>query len=155
VQNEKLELIANGVSRQLIVQTGGGRAALNPDGQPAYTIDDSRAAIEFDFGKWDGAFLRAAISSWRFYRLTPHLMRPHNQFAAPQFLSEFGDNLSSWLMHLQTRYNDAFVRIQQASADVLPGFVDLFTSPTQQSTVSVGSCKTKSPGLEISIMREH
>jgi len=42
-------------------------------------------------------------------------------------------------MQLQTRYSDAFARIQQVCRDVLPGFVDLFTSPTQQATVLVGS----------------
>jgi predicted ATPase len=140
VQDEKLELITKGVSHPLIARIGGARTAVNADGKGiSSTIDDSRAAIESDLGNWDGAFLRNMISSWRFYRLTPHLMRTLNPAAAPPFLNEFGDNLSAWLMHLQTRYSAAFARIQQAAADVLPGFVDLFTSPTRQATVSMGS----------------
>lgn len=55
------------------------------------------------------------------------------------FLTEHGDNLSSWLLILQTRYREAFDKIRSVAKDVFPELEDLFTSPTQQATVYLAS----------------
>lgn len=140
IQDERLSLSVQGRSHELIAKRNGSRTLLSRDGREVMqNIDASRAALEWEPPGWDGAFLRRSVVSWRFHRLIPHLMRKPNPAAAPPFLTETGDNLSSWLMHLQTKYSFEFSKVQQVCRDVLPGLVSLFTSPTQQSTVSVAS----------------
>jgi predicted ATPase len=67
-------------------------------------------------------------------------MRAPNQTAAVKFLQAHGENLSQWLLNLQAEhYDDSFARIQQVLRDALPQVTGLFNSPTQQSTVALGS----------------
>ena len=140
VQAERLSLSSSGTSHELIVKRNGGRSLVNKDGRELVSsLEPSRAALEFEIPDWDGAFLRRSIASWYFYRLMPDLMRQMNPLAASLFLTEGGDNLAAWLMQLQTRYSDAFARIRHVCRDVFPDFADLFTWPTQQGAVSVGS----------------
>lgn len=140
VQEERLSLLCPDGSHELIVKKNGGRSLVNKDGREMLSgVDSGRAALEFEIPGWDGSFLRRSITGWHFYRLMPPLMKQANLVAAPPFLTERGENLSSWLMLLQTRFPDAFARIQQVCRDVLPGVVNLFTWPTQQATVSVAS----------------
>jgi predicted ATPase len=140
VQEERLSSSFDGRTAELISTKAGTRSLLNRDGREVFgTVDAIRAVLEFEIPDWDGAFLRQSVASWRFYRLVPMLMRQLNQASAPLFLNEFGDNLSIWLMTLQTRYGESFAKIQQVCRDVLPGFTDLFTSPTQQATVGAGA----------------
>ena len=96
--------------------------------------------LEFEFPGSPGNFLRSTIAKWRFYELVPSLMRTPNQTAAATFLQEHGENLSQWLLNLQAEhYDNSFARIQQVLKDALPQVTGLFNSPTQQSTVALGS----------------
>ncbi len=102
--------------------------------------DPTRSILEFEIPIWPGKFLRSAIAKWRFYELVPFLMRTPNQTAAAKFLQEHGENLSQWLLNLQAEhYDDSFARIQYVLRDALPQVTGLFNSPTQQSTVALGS----------------
>jgi predicted ATPase len=102
--------------------------------------DSTRSALEFEIPSWPGGFVRSAIAKWRFYELVPSLMRTPNQTAAATFLLEHGENLSQWLLNLQAEhYDNSFARIQQVLRDALPNVTGLFNSPTQQSTVALGS----------------
>lgn len=104
------------------------------------TSDQPRSILEFEIPGWPGNFLRSAIAKWRFYELVPSLMRTPNQTAAATFLQEHGENLSQWLLNLQAEhYDKSFARIQQVLRDALPQVTGLFNSPTQQSTVALGS----------------
>lgn len=126
--------------KELIVVENGRRSLVNRDGQEAmWHLDPTKAAIGYEVPNWDGSFLRRMLASTYFYRLVPHLMRNINPTAAPPYLSEHGENLSAWLMHLQTRYPEAFASIRQVCQDVLPDLTDLFTWPTPQATVSLAS----------------
>jgi predicted ATPase len=140
VQEERLTLHSSGQSRDLIGQSGGNRVLVNRDGREVLSsVDPNRASLEFEMPDWEGSFLRASIATWYFYQLNPSRMRGFNPAATPRFLTREGDNLSAWLMMLQTIHNDAFRKIQQVCADVFPDVLDLFTWPTAQSTVSVAS----------------
>ena len=140
VQDERLTRSSEGHAVELITATGGRRSLVNQAGREIYgNVDANRAALEFEIPDWEGAFLRQSVASWRFYHLVPMIMRQLNPAASPLFLNQYGDNLSAWLMMLQTKHAESFARIQQVCRDVLPGFVDLFTSPTQQATVALGS----------------
>ncbi len=105
--------------------------------------DPSRSALEYEIPDWPGNFLRYAIASWHFYELVPFAMRSPNQTGKVGFLQEHGENLSQWLLNLQTEhYDDSFARIQQVLKDSLPQVSGLFSSQTQQATVALG-CREK------------
>jgi predicted ATPase len=111
-----------------------------PQQRLSSTPDPSRSILEFEIPGWPGSFLRSSIAKWRFYELVPASMRNPNQGAAAKFLQEHGENLSQWLSNLQLEhYDDSFARIQQVLRDALPQVTGLFNSPTQQSTVALGS----------------
>lgn len=145
VQDERLLLkktTREGEDREfsLIGWRDGLRGAVNCDGRVILTgVDPARSLLEFEIPGWDGQFLRDWLAKCYFYRLLPHAMRNVNVPAAPRFLSETGDNLAAWLLVLQTRYSEAFSRIQRVCRDVLPDFERLFSWPTEQGTVIFGS----------------
>lgn len=140
VQEESLVLRAPNNSYELIAMTQGRRQLRNVDGKEISTIDDStRSALEFEIPGWDGSFFRQLISGTRFYSLVPHAMRGANPTASSYFLNEYGDNLSSWLLTLQTLHKQSFARIESLMKDTLPGLESIFTVPTQQTTVTLAS----------------
>lgn len=101
--------------------------------------DSNRLALEYEFPNFDGVFLKRSIFSWRFYNLVPAAMRNPNPSAAAEWLTGLGENLSAWLMSIQTTYSDSFDRIRSAVKDILPGVDRIFTTPTPQSTVYLAS----------------
>lgn len=127
-------------TNDLIETRGSERYFRTTQNQTLPVSDFRRSALEFEIPGWPGNFLRSAISKWRFYELVPSMMRAPNQTAAASFLQEHGENLSQWLLNLQAEhYDDSFARIQQVLRDALPQVTGLFNSPTQQSTVALGS----------------
>jgi predicted ATPase len=125
----------------LIETVGSQRFLCNIQHQRLLPVaDPTRSILEFEIPGWPGNFLRSAMRDWRFYELVPSIMRNPNQMAAAEFLQERGENLSQWLLNLQTKYYpDSFARIQEVLRDALPQVSELFTSPTQQSTVALAS----------------
>lgn len=125
----------------LIESIGGERFLCNVQHQRLTSVSEPyRSALELEFPDWPGNFLRKTIAGWRFYEIVPPLMRLANSTAAVEFLQERGENFSQWLHMLQTRhYDHSFSRIQQVLRDALPQVSGLFTSPTQQTTVTLGS----------------
>ena len=141
VFKESLILKRQGESRFLIeTKDQQQRNILGADGQSsAQTRDSNKLALEYNLPNWEGNFLRDSIFSWKFYDLLPPLMREPNKTAATDFLSRHGENLSAWLMGLQTRYSDRFDHIKSAARDVFPSLENIFTSPTAQTTVYLAS----------------
>jgi len=126
--------------RSLIETRGSERYFLDAQNQRVSPVSDpTRSILEFEIPGWAGNFLRSMINKWRFYELIPSLMRGPNQTAKVQFLQEHGENLSQWLLNLAEHYDESFARIQQVLHDALPQVTGLFNSPTQQSTVVLGS----------------
>lgn len=129
-----------GISYPLIRTEVFNRYFRDTDGRDlGQTSDQTRSMLEFEIPGWKGGLLRSTIASWRLYELVPALMRSPNPTASTQFLDRYGQNLSQWLLYLQSRYGDSFARIQNVLCDALPEVSGLFTSPTQQSTVQLGS----------------
>ena len=64
-------------------------------------------------------------------------MRQANAISEQLFLNEHGDNLSAWLLTLQTRYRDEYTRLEQAVKDILPNITSVLTPPTQVGTTFV------------------
>jgi predicted ATPase len=130
----------NGPTLPLIRTEGFNRHFLDLNGRNlGPTGDPSRSMLEFEIPGWHGNLLRSTVASWRFYELVPALMRNPNPTAASLYLQEHGENLSQWLLSLQSRYGESFARIQTVLKDSLSQVTGLFTSPTQQSTVLLGS----------------
>lgn len=140
VESEKLQLTAPDRTANLIDDSNGHRSVRNSDGATVSNLPDKkRSALEYEIPSWEGYPIRNFLRSWRFYSLIPKSMKQFNPTASADFLMENGDNLSAWLMTLQTRHQSHFAKIKAAAKDVFPQLQDLFTSPTQQATVSVSS----------------
>ena len=137
----RVRRLKEGPVDDLIENTGNERYFCSIQHQRLSPVSDAtRSALEFEIPGWPGAFLRSAVAKWRFYELVPSLMRTPNLTSAAQFLQEHGENLSQWLLNLQAEhYDDSFARIQYVLRDALPQVVGLFNSPSQQSTVALGS----------------
>lgn len=140
VREETLTLTRGAETDVVIEMKDQTRTIYGPNGTKiSGAIDSNRLALDYDLPNWDGSLVKNSIFSWRFYNLNPSSMRNPNPTAAPNALNSSGDNLSSWLMLLQTRHSDAFERIRSAARDILPDVGGLFTSPTPQSTVYLAS----------------
>jgi predicted ATPase len=140
VQRERLELTNGDGPRDVIATEQGARLIKRSDGSVLASLGmDGSTVIEQNMPGWEGGSIRSLIAGFRFYNLFPLSMKTHNPTAAAQFLSELGDNLASWLMTVQTQYKSWFSRVELAMIDAFPDIESLFTQPTQQSTVFVGS----------------
>jgi predicted ATPase len=64
-------------------------------------------------------------------------MRQANIVSEQFFLKELGDNLSSWLLTLQTAYREEYRRFEQAFIDVFPEITSVLTPPTQVGTTFI------------------
>lgn len=154
VEQEKLTVKKGDRDVLLVNLRSGAGEFLHLDGTPAVRtpIDSDKSALELNIPGWDGSPFRQYISLWHFYRLVPALMKRYNDAKAQYFLTDTGDNLSSWLLTLQTGYPEAFKRIRQVSVDSLPGLEEIFTPPTPIGTTVV-STKERDLSRPISIWR--
>ena len=92
------------------------------------------SALEMSIPGWKGMEVKNFIASWRFYNLIPLLMKSVNAAVEQKFLTKTGDNFSSWLMTLNTKYPEEFRRLRQAASDALPGLQEILSPPTQFAT---------------------
>jgi predicted ATPase len=140
VQDEFLSVEAGGQRYSLIENVGGDRKLQTKDGRSLSSVGGpDRSALELEIPDWEGNALRRFFQSTQFHQLVPPLMRALNQSAAANFLTEYGNNLGSWLMTLQTKHGDSFERIARVARDAFPGLERLFTVPTQQGQVFLAS----------------
>ncbi len=149
VETETLKVKTRNSVKTLIDLKNGRGKVLNEDGTPAFRHpgDPTRSVLEFNVPGWEGTLVKTFISIWRFYRLIPALMKQANAATSQSFLNEGGDNLSSWLMTLQS-HPEAFQRIRQVATDALPDLNEILTPPTQFATTYV---TTQEKGLKGSI----
>jgi predicted ATPase len=131
----------DGREQYLLIKTENQqRNAYGWDGKVISQISDTnKLSLEYEYPNWPANFLKRSIMSWRFYSLLPPLMRTPNPTAATYSLEPHGENLSAWLMQLQTRYSEHFERLRSAAKDVFPSLDSVFTTPTHQTTVYLDS----------------
>jgi predicted ATPase len=140
VQDEFLTFVKDGKRSDLIKTEGDVRKMLRPDGQILTQVNQvGRSALEYEIPDWEGNLLRLLFSFIQFHRPFPPLMKLINQMQGQRFLQEHGNNLSSWLMTIQTTHRESFVRIEAIMRDAFPHLESVFTVPTQQSTVFLSS----------------
>jgi len=140
IDQEKL-VFTDGSGAHVLIDTADQQKRLfGADGRQLSAFPDaSRLGLEYEFPGWEASALKQSILSWKFYNLIPPLMRQPNPTAASESLNIHGDNLSAWLMLLQTRFFESFERIRNAACDVFPSLDSIFTNPTSQSTVFLSS----------------
>ncbi|MBM4284973.1 MAG: hypothetical protein FJ128_06960 [Deltaproteobacteria bacterium] len=117
----------------------GRGKGLHQDGSIAFEQKEvqQKSFLEYSVPGWEGMVAKYFISSWRFYHLFPYTMRRDKSISEQLFLNEWGDNLPEWLLTLQTRYRDEWIRLEQAVRDVLPEIDYVMTPLTQVGTTSV------------------
>jgi predicted ATPase len=140
VHQESL-IVRDGEEQHFLIKTENQqRNSYAFDGKIMSQVSDTNnVSLEYEYPNWQGNFLRRLILSWRFYSLLPPLMRTPNTTAAANLLETHGENLSAWLMQLQTRYSESFERLRSAAKDVFPSLDSIFTTPTHQTTVYLDS----------------
>jgi predicted ATPase len=132
VEKEHLVVASNNQSTTLIDLNNGQGTISHRDGSPAFTSPGpGHSALEFNVPGWIGTDVRALMASWRFYRPLPILMKQPNAATNQTFLTENGDNFSSWLLTLRTNYPEEFRMIEQAATDIFPDLEALLTPLTQ------------------------
>lgn len=116
-------------------QNGSGKG-LNADGSVAFEQKEpsNKSFLEYSIPGWEGMVVKRSISAWRFYQLIPSAMRQVNTVSEQFFLNSHGDNLSAWLLTLQTKYSDDFKRLEQAIKDIIPEITGISSPPTQMGT---------------------
>jgi predicted ATPase len=139
IQAEQLLVQRGGEQHSLIMRDTQGRWLVNTNSERLVSIQPERSAMEFAPPNWDGYPLKWFAQNWRYYQLVPFLMKQNNPVTAGGVLGPHGENLSAWLMWIQTRAPETFSRISEIVRDVFPEIRSLQTWPTQQGTVSLAS----------------
>ena len=138
VETESLKVKTRNRIKTIIDLKNGRGKILNEDGTMAFRPpgDATRSVLEFNVPGWEGTLVKTFASVWHFYHLIPALMKQPNAATTQNFLNERGDNLSSWLMTLQS-HPEEFQRIRQVATDALPDLKEILTPPTQFATTYV------------------
>lgn len=138
VSIEKELIVAEKEGRRFtLAELADGRGRINHlDGREisSGTGAPSASALELSIPGWKGMEVKNFIASWRFYKLVPDRMKSVNAAVEQKFLTKTGDNFSSWLLTLSTRYPEEFRRLKQAASDALPGLTEILSPPTQFAT---------------------
>jgi len=139
IQTEQLVLQEGENSYPLIKLDKEGRWLVNANSDRLVNIQAERSAMELAPPNWDGYPLKWFAQNWRQYQLVPALMNQTNPVTTGGVLQPHGENLSAWLMWLQTRSPQSFERISEVARDVFPEIRRLLTWPTPQGTVFLTS----------------
>ncbi len=134
-----IQYIVNENGECLLAEFRNGKGkGFHQDGSSAFEEKEpsNRSFLKYSVPGWEGMAAKQFISGWRYYRLIPFAMRQANTISEQLFLNEHGDNLSAWLLTLQTRYRDEYTRLEQAVKDILPDITSVLT-PTQVGTTFV------------------
>lgn len=139
IERESLQRCDPQGNYTLAAFTGGRGQGLHPDGSIAFEQKEMtlKSFLEYAVPGWEGMNIKNYIHFWRFYRLIPFAMRQANAISEQFYLNELGDNLSAWLLTLQTGYREAYRRLEQAVIDNFPEIAEVLTPPTQVGTTFI------------------
>ena len=99
--------------------------------------DPTTSALESNIPGWEGNVVRNWVSMWRFYQLSPSVMKQPNAPSAQNFLNEAGENFSSWMNTLRNTFPENYALVRKAALDVFPELTEVLTPPTQFGTTVV------------------
>jgi len=133
VESERLAVETAGKS-EILLENAGGKFKSVASGHMVEGPQNTLGLNVEHFGRYhppsQGTEFLDFIAGWRFYHVVPALVREANSPKSEVYLSERGENLSSWLLTLQT-YPADFRRITQACCDVLPGLSQILFQPVE------------------------
>jgi len=135
VQNESLKLVRPVGPVDLIRQEGGSLRIVNADGTDFGVSPPGVSALQYPMPNWDGYKFHEWVRLWRFYHLIPPVMKRPSPMGLGQVLMKNGENLSAWLMWLQTNSPEAFGRINEVLRDLFPDISQVKTTPTPDGSV--------------------
>jgi predicted ATPase len=140
IEKENLGVKVDDKIFTLIDIRGSQGKVTHMDGSLAFhPVSAGSSALEYAVPGWEGMKFKEYISKWRYYRLLPAQMKQANTTVTQEFLTENGDNFSSWFMTLQTKYPSEFRLIEQVARDVFPELEVILTPPTQFATTYLSS----------------
>jgi predicted ATPase len=136
VSKESLKRCDSGSEYILAEFQNGKGKGFNEDGSVAFEEKESsiKSFLEYSIPGWEGMVIKRSIIPWHFYSLSSLAMRQVNTVGEQFFLNEHGNNLSAWLLTLQTKYSDEFKRLEQAFKDIIPEILGISSPPTQTGT---------------------
>jgi len=133
VESERLTFESAGKS-EILLENAAGKFRSVASGQMVEGPQNTLGLNVEHFGRYNppshGIEFLEFLAGWRFYHVVPALVREANPPRSEASLSERGENLSSWLLTLQT-YPADFRRITQACCDVLPGLNQILFQPVE------------------------
>jgi predicted ATPase len=133
VESERLAVETAGKT-EILLENAGGKFKSVASGQMVEGPQNTLGLNVEHFGRYHppsrGSQFLDFIAGWRFYHVVPALVREANPPKSEVSLSERGENLSSWLLTLQT-YPADFLRITQACCDVFPGLSQILFQPVE------------------------
>jgi len=135
IEKEHL-IVKKGTQISTLIDLRNGKGKItHADDRIAFTTEDpNRSALEFSVPGWAGMEVKNYIGGWRYYHLSPAIMKQVNAAVSQQYLMENGQNFSSWFMTLQTGHPHEFNLIKQVAKDSLPGLEEILIPPTQFAT---------------------
>jgi predicted ATPase len=140
IQKESLRLKIGDTPKDLIVLDGNTRWLANQKGEKIVSYSSpSKSAMENAPDNWPGFEFSVALRLWKFYQFIPQAMKQANPTSNGLVLERIGQNISAWLMTIQTRFPDRFAKISEVALDVFPEITKLLTFPTAQGTVFLSS----------------
>jgi predicted ATPase len=138
-QNESLKLVRSGWEHDLIAVREGFLWLKNMDGRETGGMGTSGVtALQHASPTWDGYRFYEMVKLWRFYHFLPPIMKESSKMTSGRELDEpGGDNLSAWLMWLQTHSPEAFSKVNEVLRDLFPGVSQIRTIPTEDGNVHI------------------
>ena len=135
-QKESLKFLRDGNEIDLLVTEQGFTKFKNADGRDVGRVGQSGvSAMQYAHPNWDGYRFYDWARRWRFYHLVPPVMKQPSVMSLGQVLMPNGDNLSAWLMWLQTNSPTAFGRVNEVLHDLFPDVLQIRTIPTPDGKV--------------------
>jgi predicted ATPase len=139
MQNESLKRLLPEREVELILREQGSVNLLNADGKVAGGIGQSGVSVmQYASPGWDGYRFMQWVERWRSYHLVPPAMKEPSSMSLGEVLTPDGDNLSAYLMWLQTRSPESFGRINEVLHDLFPDVTQVKTIPGLDGKVHLG-----------------
>src|SRR6266849_10026572 len=134
--NESLKLIRAGTEHDLTEVRDGFLWLRNADKKEWGGIGTSGVtAVQHATPNWDGYPFYRMVKDWRFYHLVPPAMKNSGPVSEGRVLAEDGNNLSAWLMWLQSHSVEAFSRLNEVLCDLFPELEYVRVIPTSEGRV--------------------
>ena len=136
VQNESLKICLLEREVELIRREQSHVQLFNADGKAAGGVGQyGVSGMQYAPPDWDGYRFMQWVGRWRFYHLIPPEMKERSSVSVGQGLTSNGDNLSSWLLWLQSHSPEAFFKLNEVLHDLFPEITQIRPIPAQDGKV--------------------